>query len=141
ILVAQRLAAPHLLDVGWRVPAVAFLEGPAGRLGEAAADGGLAGTGHAHEDDNLDGHDQSAWCMPGRSTRSKPWAPKPSRIAWIIAVAPVGVRNDSIYASDDDSTGMAMPCKAAKPTVRRQPGSQAPSVASRRGATSRLESV
>src|SRR5690606_3733099 len=47
----QRRAAAHLFDIGARVKVVGVDEGHAQPFGQRFADGGLAGTRNAHDDD------------------------------------------------------------------------------------------
>src|SRR5262245_44802819 len=52
VVVRERKAAMHLLDVGGRMHVVGVEEGPPETLGERAADRRLAGPGNAHDDDD-----------------------------------------------------------------------------------------
>ena len=71
IAIAQGEALGHLVDIAFGMEIVAVVEGPAQTLGHQPADGGLAGSGNAHEDD-----DSGGLARGGRKAFGAPWLEK-----------------------------------------------------------------
>ena len=76
ILIGERMAGAHLVDIAFGMKPVAILEGPAQAFGQLFGDGALAGAGHAHDDQRAGhlagfiGHGNSPAAPPDRPARS-----------------------------------------------------------------------
>src|SRR5579863_3607117 len=71
IFVREGNACVHLLFVGWRMKIVGLEEEPAEAVGQKLGDGGLAGTGDAHDQEDHQRRMAQRRCLDSSMDRSK----------------------------------------------------------------------
>lgn len=79
VLVGQRVAGAHLLNVRRRVEVVPLRRRPTKPIGEGPHDRGFAGTGHAHDDDGRRRRAQTVALYVCRHRTTRPVPPRRTR--------------------------------------------------------------